>query len=264
MDQNWLFLWAGRKWPVFSVVIDWLDFCVGGRNGLGFCMRAGNHMSFFPFVQIPLLASCVISMETGGWNHRNGAALTFYANLVLPVFAAPPCIPLLKYHTLSPARLGASVRALILGPRVLRVEHLRTTCHRVWPPSWATTLQVFGEWLTPTTGGSAGWRQSLLLYINMVSHGLPAKGSVQYDSWTCRGGMLISRWSITDVRKKAPEVPWGGLNLNVLLRTSGPGRRTPSLDGCSLLSFWWLTKDAETYRNQNVLLKYAPRNWCRL
>ena len=42
MDRNYLvfhgesniicFLRAGRKWPIFSVGIDWLSFCAGGRN----------------------------------------------------------------------------------------------------------------------------------------------------------------------------------------------------------------------------------------
>ena len=35
---------AGRNWLVFSVVIDWLGFGVGGRNWLGFFMPAANRL----------------------------------------------------------------------------------------------------------------------------------------------------------------------------------------------------------------------------
>ena len=38
------FLCAGWKWLVFSVRIDWLGFCVGGRNWLSFCVRAENEL----------------------------------------------------------------------------------------------------------------------------------------------------------------------------------------------------------------------------
>ena len=37
-----VWLCAGRNWRVFGVDIDWLDFCEGGRNWLGFQMRAAN------------------------------------------------------------------------------------------------------------------------------------------------------------------------------------------------------------------------------
>ena len=40
------FLFAGRKFLVLSVRIDWLDFCVGGQKWRGFCMRARNHLVF--------------------------------------------------------------------------------------------------------------------------------------------------------------------------------------------------------------------------
>ena len=41
--RNWLCV--GRKWLVSSVVIDWPCFGVGGRNWLGFWMRAANTRS---------------------------------------------------------------------------------------------------------------------------------------------------------------------------------------------------------------------------
>ena len=54
MDRNWLsfsagiaidlFFCTGRKLLVFNVEMDWLDFFVGGRNWLCFCMRTENHL----------------------------------------------------------------------------------------------------------------------------------------------------------------------------------------------------------------------------
>ena len=42
-ELTW-FLCAGRKWLVFGVGIDWPSLCAGGRNWLGFCMLAENHL----------------------------------------------------------------------------------------------------------------------------------------------------------------------------------------------------------------------------
>ena len=65
------FLFAGRKFLVLSVRIDWLDFCVGGQKWRGFCMRARNHLVFVWASKLTCFL-CVWSKLTwfkcGGWD----------------------------------------------------------------------------------------------------------------------------------------------------------------------------------------------------
>ena len=74
------FLCAGRKWLVCRVVIDWLGFCVGGRNCLGFCLRDGNHLA--------LVWGSKLTCFWYGWSKLTCFALFvyFYPSLFFLVF----------------------------------------------------------------------------------------------------------------------------------------------------------------------------------
>ena len=74
-DQNWPC--AGRFWLVSSVMMGWLGFCVGGggRNWLGFWMRAANRLVL---VWASKLTCFLSGWSILTWFRCRGLNLTFF------------------------------------------------------------------------------------------------------------------------------------------------------------------------------------------
>ena len=75
--RRWFcFLCAGQKYLVFSVLIDWLGFCVGDLSWLGFCLLAENHLVFSVSIELDFVFLWVVEINldlivgdrTWGWS----------------------------------------------------------------------------------------------------------------------------------------------------------------------------------------------------